>query len=137
MFQLSGAVRWLMPAICLALVPSGDSRSADQVWTSASGLFRVSYSSDLDPIEINRIHTWVIHIETATGTPLDGAEVTLEGGMPEHDHGLPTSPRVTANLGNGDYLVEGMRFHMGGGWEITVTIDTGADRDTCLIPLRL
>lgn len=135
MLQLN---RWvLMPVVGLALVPSGDSLSTEQRWSCAAGLFRVGYASDLEPIEINRIHSWVIHIETATGDPVEGAEVTLEGGMPEHDHGLPTSPRVTADLGDGDYRVEGMRFHMGGDWEITVAIDSGADRDTCLIPLQL
>ena len=34
--------------------------------------------------------------------------------MPEHNHGFPTAPRVTENLGEGDYLLEGMRFNMGG-----------------------
>lgn len=36
--------------------------------------------------------------------------------MSQHGHGLPTRPQVTQNLGNGDYLVEGTKFQMGGWW---------------------
>ena len=138
LFEMGAAVRWaLVPAFCLLLIPGGNSRSEDQIWTSGAGLYRVSYVSDLDPIEINRMHSWVIHVETANGTPLEHAEMTLEGGMPEHDHGLPTKPLVTEYLGGGNYLVEGMRFHMSGDWEITVAIRAGDDRDTCELSLQL
>ena len=128
--------RTIVPTVCLLLL-AGSGYSADQVWTSAGGLYRVSFTSELDPIEINRIHSWVLHVEGSDGDPLEGAEITLEGGMPAHDHGLPTLPRITAELGNGDYRVEGMRFHMGGDWEITVTISADDDRETCVISLQL
>jgi hypothetical protein len=57
--------------------------------------------------------------------------------MPEHDHGLPTAPAVTRNLGNGDYLVEGLRFHMNGYWELEFTITARGATDTVVIPLTL
>jgi hypothetical protein len=42
--------------------------------------------------------------------------------MPAHGHGMPTRPEVTADLGDGDYRVEGMAFQMGGYWiDISVT----------------
>ncbi len=50
--------------------------------------------------------------------------------MPQHGHGLPTRPQVTKNLGNGDYLVEGMKFQMGGWWVVDFTIDTAGKHDT-------
>ena len=128
--------RALLPTVCL-LIAGGSAHSEAQYWSSANGLFRVSFVSELDPIEINRIHSWVMHVEAANGDPFEGADITIEGGMPEHDHGLPTLPRVTADLGNGDYRVEGMRFHMSGDWEIVVTISAGEDQDTCVISLRL
>lgn len=106
-------------------------------WTSAAGEFRVSYSSELEPITINQIHHWILHLETIDGVPVPGAEIIVTGGMPAHNHGLPTSPRSTQYLGNGDYLIEGMRFHMAGYWEITVTITTGGVSDMVLIPLEL
>jgi len=57
--------------------------------------------------------------------------------MPLHDHGLPTRPRVTEELGNGDYRLQGMRFHMTGAWEITLLIRAGETEDTVVISLKL
>ena len=51
------------------------------------------------------------------------AAITVDGDMPQHGHGLPTRPQVTKHLGNGDYLVEGMKFQMGGWWVVDFTID--------------
>jgi hypothetical protein len=44
---------------------------------------------------------------------------------------------MTEPLGNGDYSVEGMRFHMNGYWELTVTVDVSGRRDTVVIPLTI
>ena len=44
-------------------------------------------------------------------------------GMPDHDHGLPTQPQVTSRLENGDYLLEGVRFHMPGKWQLCGRFD--------------
>jgi hypothetical protein len=104
---------------------------------SESGRYRLSFASDLEPIAINRIHRWVLRIETDRGEPVTGAEVGIDGGMPEHDHGLPTRPRPTEELGGGDYLIEGLRFHMNGEWEIVVAVRSGNARDTCTFSLNL
>ena len=108
-----------------------------QVWISQSGLFHMTYISKLDPIVINRIHSWLLHVETPDGQPVESDDITVAGGMPVHNHGLPTIPRMTQPLGNGDYLIEGMRFHMNGYWEITITIDAGGNRDNVVITLEL
>ena len=61
--------------------------------------------------------------------------------MPEHDHGLPTEPRITTNLGAGDYLLEGMKFHMNGVWTISLVISGPAsdagETDTVIFQLEL
>lgn len=80
--------------------------------------FAVTYRSDIDPIPINKIHSWEIKIETADGKPVTGAHIDLDGDMPEHGHGLPTHPEVTEELGNGSYRVEGMKFSMPGWWTV-------------------
>jgi hypothetical protein len=105
--------------------------------TSKDGLYRVSYKSQLDPIEINKIMSWVLHVETADGRPVEKAAITVDGGMPAHNHGLPTRPSVTKNMGDGNYLVEGMRFHMLGDWVINITIDASPGHDVCTIALKL
>jgi hypothetical protein len=104
---------------------------------SENGHFTIGITSRHQPIEINRIHSWVIHLRDATGAPIDGAEFEVSGGMPAHDHGLPTRPRVTNALGGGDYLLEGLRFHMPGAWQVVVTVDAAGLRDRVVIGLSL
>ena len=57
--------------------------------------------------------------------------------MPAHGHGLPTEPRVTANLGDGDYRVEGMKFHMQGDWVVTFAISAGGKEDIATLEFQL
>jgi hypothetical protein len=108
-----------------------------QSWLTRSGYYRVSYTSSLMPLTINRMHDWVFHIENAEGAPVDNATISVTGGMPKHNHGLPTDPKMTKALGNGNYVLEGMRFHMRGDWELTVTVDADGRRDTVVIPLTI
>ena len=104
---------------------------------SFAGDVVVTYTTpDGDP-QLNRMHSWILHIEDESGTEVEGATVEVEGGMPEHDHGLPTKPRVTEELGGGDYKLEGMRFHMSGYWEIVVSVTTDDGTSIVIIPLRL
>lgn len=97
----------------------------------------VTYTTPDGDIRINTMHSWVLHIETQEGEPVTGADVEVAGGMPAHNHGLPTSPRVTEELGDGDYRLDGMRFHMGGYWEVFVTITTDDNETIVVIPLQL
>jgi hypothetical protein len=98
---------------------------------------QVSYSAPAGPPEINRIHSWILHVESAEGVPVENARIDVSGGMPEHDHGLPTQPRVTAELGDGDYRLDGVRFHMHGYWEIEVTVTTDEGASVVVISLQL
>lgn len=104
---------------------------------SAQGVFTASVTSSLDPIIINQIHSWTLHIENTAGEPVDNAVITVDGGMPAHAHGLPTSPEVSEALGNGDYLVEGLMFQMPGHWQITFTITAGDQTDTVVFDFNL
>jgi len=99
--------------------------------------YQVSYTNKLNPITINTMHAWILHIENNTDEPVINANITVNGGMPEHNHGLPTQPQVTQNLGNGDYLLEGMRFHMGGWWQVTITIRENSVSDSVTFDLQL
>ena len=56
--------------------------------------------------------------------------ITVDGGMPQHGHGLPTKPRVTRALGNGDHLVEGMKFNMGGWWVVKFRVNATRGQPT-------
>ncbi len=105
--------------------------------TSDNGLFQATYTPALNPITINELHQWTLHVETADGTPVDDAVIAVSGGMPEHNHGMPTEPKVTEALGNGDYRVEGMQFQMGGWWTITFVIDAAGQQDSVTFNLKL
>jgi hypothetical protein len=53
--------------------------------------------------------------EASTARPVSGASVALDATMPEHSHGMMTAPEQT-ELGEGRYLVQGMKLHMPGRW---------------------
>ena len=101
------------------------------------GLFHVSVSSELDPLALNEIHSWTVHVETADGQVVEGAEITVDGGMPEHDHGFPTAPEITEELGGGDYLLEGVKFSMAGWWELKLNSAAGDQADSITFDLVL
>lgn len=104
---------------------------------SYASKFKVAVTSRLDPIAINAIHAWELRLTDPHGKPVDGAEISITGGMPMHGHGLPTAPRVTQNLGGGRYLVEGIKFNMSGWWELSLQIEGGAGHDRVTFSLIL
>lgn len=104
---------------------------------SARGVYPVRYHSELQPIRINTLHAWGLQVQTAAGKPVSGAVIEIRGGMPQHDHGLPTRPQVNAGPGDGTYRIEGLRFHMPGEWEISLSISAAGETDTCVISLQL
>ena len=99
--------------------------------------FVVTYETPDGPPEINLMHSWILHVETGEGAPVEGAEIEVDGGMPAHNHGLPTRPRITEDLGGGDYRLDGVRFHMSGYWEMVVTIKSDESEETVVVPLTL
>ena len=105
--------------------------------TSAAGLYRATIKPQGDSIPQGRLHRWVLHLETVSGAPVDACEITVDGGMPQHGHGLPTKPRVTRDLGNGDHLVEGMKFNMGGWWVVKFRVASTSGTDSLVFNLKL
>jgi hypothetical protein len=106
--------------------------------TSEAGHYRATIHPDGDSIPQGKLQRWTLHLETATGTALDSADVTVDGEMPQHGHGLPTKPRVTRHLGNGDHLVEGMKFNMGGWWVVKFRVASSiAGSDSVVFNVKL
>jgi hypothetical protein len=77
-----------------------------------------------EPVALNTLHAWEVTVTQSDGSPVTQARIDVDGGMPQHGHGLPTQPRVTQNLGGGHYLVEGVKFSMTGWWEIRFKVST-------------
>jgi hypothetical protein len=105
--------------------------------TSEGGHYVATIRPQGDSIPTGRLQRWTLHLVTAAGAPVDSAALTVDGGMPQHGHGLPTKPRVTRSLGNGDHLVEGMKFNMGGWWVVKFDVTAAAGRDSVVFNLKL
>ncbi|MDO8907822.1 MAG: FixH family protein [Pseudohongiella sp.] len=97
--------------------------SAEEITVSGTDDIRMEISSQVSPIPLNQMHNWLITLRTPTGTALENALIRVDGGMPAHNHGLATSPQVTDYLGEGRYLVEGLRFHMPGDWLMQIQVE--------------
>lgn len=133
---------WLAPAAALAAAGAGFAarmRDAPPTGLDLSlsrkterGLYAVTLAADRSPVPVGTIHTWTVKVTAAGGKPADAVTIAVDGGMPQHGHGLPTRPEVTRDLGAGRHLIEGMKFNMDGWWTLTVSIDgpRGADKVT-------
>lgn len=85
---------------------------------SATGQYVVRIER-AQPFPTGALLTTRIRVTAPNGEPIDGAAITVDGGMPQHGHGLPTKPRVTRSLGDGRYEIGGLKFNMGGWWVLT------------------
>lgn len=105
--------------------------------TSAQGLYLATLegASTLEPRKMYTLQALVV--DAKTGQPVTDASITVDGGMPQHGHGLPTRPRITKNLGKGWYEVSGVRFNMGGWWELKLAITTPAGTNTVTFNLSV
>lgn len=89
------------------------------------------------PLKVGKLQTVHVRITNAAGEPVGGARITIDGGMPQHGHGLPTRPRVTASDGDGMYTIEGLRFNMGGWWELRFGIASAGATDSVTFNVKL
>lgn len=104
---------------------------------SVKGLYQVAIAPEEEPVEQGPLHNWILTIKTPDGAPVEEATIAVGGGMPQHGHGLPTSPQATAYLGDGRYRIEGVRFNMSGWWEFTFDIKAAAGDDSVVFNLTL
>ena len=111
------------------VVKGNFSKGSPTVIMSDDKIYRVSLYSNNFPIPLQKIHSWTAHIEYANGKPLENAKIYIHGGMPAHRHGFPVTPRVKKYLGNGNYLIKGIKFSMMGEWEMRLNIKEQTQRD--------
>ncbi len=55
--------------------------------------------------------------------------VLIDGGMPQHGHGLPTSPVLTPLEQSGHYRIDGLKYNMPGAWLLGFKIITPRGED--------
>lgn len=102
-----------------------------------AGLYVAEIAPEAEPVTVGPMHSWTVTVQEADGSPLKEARISVDGGMPQHGHGLPTAPAVTEALGDGQYRIEGMKFNMGGWWEIDLAIEGPSGPDTVTFNLVL
>jgi YtkA-like len=105
--------------------------------TSAQKLYTATIESPPQPLKARRMMKLAVSIRDAAGNPVNDARIDVDGGMPQHGHGLPTRPRVTRNLGDGRYEIDGLRFNMGGWWELRLEVQSPAGADRLTFNLQL
>ena len=105
--------------------------------SSEGGIYEVTVTSNIDPLDLNEIHSWTVHIEDGDGNGVEEATILVDGGMPQHNHGFPTEPQITEELGGGDYLLEGVKFSMAGWWEMKLDISSKGESDSVVFNIVL
>lgn len=123
-------------AFLFAPAPAWAEAQADFTVITGGGKL-LAIGSELSPLEINRMHSWRLRLTDAAGAPVTNARFEVQGGMPDHDHGLPTRPEVTEEIEPGVYLLQGLRFHMPGRWLIEFGIRLGEDADRASLEFEL
>ncbi len=63
--------------------------------------------------------------------------VQLEGGMPGHGHGLPTSPVLTLQDRVGNYRIEGLKYNMPGRWLLGFRVNGELGQDKIIFDFTI
>jgi YtkA-like protein len=104
---------------------------------SEKRLYQVAIEPEAGPPAMGTLHSWLLTLKTPAGQPVADATITVDGGMPQHGHGLPTSPVVSADPGAGKYRVEGVKFTMTGWWQLRFAITAPAGSDSAVFNVKL
>ncbi|MDX8478064.1 FixH family protein [Mesorhizobium sp. VK24D] len=104
---------------------------------TANGLFVASFEPERGVIRQGELQSWLLTLKTAAGAPVEGAAITVSGGMPRHSHGLPTSPQATDYLGEGRYRIDGVKFTMSGWWQLRIAISAATGSDSVVFNIVL
>ncbi len=91
--------------------------------TSRGGSYQVSWRPARGVLPVNEpfeLLVWV-EAERAPGGPVEGAEIIVQGDMPDHGHGMLREPRSREEA-PGLYRVRGMLLHMVGHWTLSIDV---------------
>jgi len=121
---IAGWFAWMM------LQPPPDGLDLRSVKPTDNGLYMVSFKPRDGEPAVGPIAVWHLEVTDSDGAAVTGANVRVDGGMPQHGHGLPTSPASDGEVSPGVYAIDGMKFSMRGWWEFKLIIDGPGGEDT-------
>ena len=133
---VAGLLASLFFSACMTMRAHADANTAT-TRVSKAGKYEVVYESAVTPVPVRQLHAWTIQLRDRDGRPVDGAQLRVAGGMPDHGHGLPTKPYVREALGDGRYVVDGMKFNMRGYWVVDLGIESPQGADDVRFELNL
>lgn len=89
-------------------------------WETPNGQYAVHLDGVPAALKSGEVQQWCVKVTDAKGKPAAAVKLKFEGGMPQHGHGLPNFPAVSANAKNQTcpYRIDGIEFHMPGVWQI-------------------
>lgn len=120
-----------------AAAATADSDAPVQTLATERGVYRVTIRPETGSVPIAEMHNWIVHVETTAGSVFVPAQLVFMAGMPAHGHGTPAQPVITRFLGEGDFLVEGVKFNMTGLWHIVVNVTGPAGPDSIRFEMNL
>lgn len=132
---LGAALAGIVAAVYLHGAGQGPDLSGSK--PTANGLFIASLRPQSGVVQQGVLQSWQLTLTTKAGAPVENAAIDISGGMPQHDHGLPTSPQVTDYLGQGHYRIDGVKFTMSGWWQLRLTISAAQGSDTVVFNIVL
>jgi len=71
--------------------------------------------------------------------PVENTEIFISGGMPQHQHGLPTAPKLVWSEEKKYYEVLGLKFSMSGDWSLNFKINAKTEnlKDQIILPVEV
>jgi hypothetical protein len=105
---------------------------------SQTGAFVVEYDPEPEPIPFNKLFSLRVRVleNTPIRSPAKDVQVVADAAMPEHGHGMNTKP-TTRLLRPGEFMIEGMLFHMPGQWEIYIDVTRDGVTERARFPVTL
>jgi hypothetical protein len=101
------------------------------------GLYLATIAPEGAEPTVGPLNAWSLNLKSAAGAAVAHATIGVDGGMPQHGHGLPTAPVASAENVKGHYRIDGVRFSMSGWWVLKLAIDGPQGPDTVTFNLVL
>jgi cytochrome c peroxidase len=122
---------------CLAYLTSATAGAYPLEQVTDASRYRFQLSPQNEPVPIGKIHNWILHAETIDGDEFVPTQFAVDGGMAGHGHGFPTQPQITRVLGQGDFLISGVKFNMPGAWLLKIGLAGPTGWDTATFELSV
>lgn len=143
--SLSTLLSWRLLFFCalillmtLSAIPVQANFMLPSTVLSASSRYSVTIKPEDNTIPIGTVHRWLVSVEDRkSGQRIKPSALRIDGGMPAHGHGLPTTPKATEYDQTRGWLVDGVKFNMAGLWQLSVKFRTDEIWDTATVKIAV